>query len=88
MTKVQEFLQQNYIFSINYWFRYTSHGEMEKDFENVKVTARNFEEASQEIIRIHDRPNAKIFSIELKKQTPTITKSQLFFLTNPKNARL
>jgi len=85
MTKVQINSEQNYIFSIDYWFRYVSAGEQEKDFENVQITAPTFQLAKDEVLRRFSTPSRTIFKVVLKKETPTITKQNLFDLTNPKN---
>lgn len=85
MTKVQINSEQNYIFSIDYWFRYMSAGEQEKDFENVQITTPTFQLAKDEVLRRFSTPSRMIFDVILKNQTPTLTKQNLFDLTNPKN---
>jgi len=87
MTKVQINSEQNYIFSIDYWFRYTIAGEQEKDFENVQITAKNFQIAKDEVIERFSTPSRTIFKVVLKKETPTLTKQNIFELTNPKNLK-
>jgi hypothetical protein len=78
-------IEQYYTFSLDYWFRYFANGEQEKDFENVEIIARTYQEAKAIVIEKFNRRSARIFSVELVSQIPTITKNQLFFLTNPKN---
>lgn len=87
MTKVQINSEQNYIFSIDYWFQYTSAGEQEKDFENVQITAKDFQSAENEVVERFSTPSRTIFKVDLKKQTPTLTKQNIFDLTNPKNLK-
>ena len=78
-----KFHDMNYLFNINYWFRYVTNGEQEKDFENVTIAAKSFEDAIEEVMSRFSSPSRRVFSIDLKSQTPTLTKNELFNLTNP-----
>lgn len=77
---------QIYSFSIDYWFRYVVDGEQEKDFENVQIKAQTFEIAEQEVLRRFNTPSTRIYSVILRRQTPTLTKEKMFNLTSPKYA--
>ncbi len=82
-----KFYNMNYLFNINYWFRYVTNGEQEKDFENVTIDAKSFEEAKEIVMKMFDTPSRRVFSIFLVNQIPTMTRNELFNLTNPNNLK-
>ena len=77
------------VFRIIVWFRYASHGEVEKDFEVHQIKADNIQDAINKASDLYRSLKAIPFNFIYKNKEykpDSLTKLQMFNLTKPNYA--